>query len=285
MADRIRGIEQNSMYEYTHDSFIPPLKVTTVVVSRWIQGDYFDRRSRGVFSMSLITGGNARFTQNESCGEVHAGEIFLAHKGKNQVLATGDAGHMEKISVLAEGPVLDAFLAASGLAHCDVVRPVRSDRAAYLFQCAWDVMKEKRGGFIMQLTLIMYEILMELGQSITTHYPMQVRSAIEFMKRNMQRSLTLREICAHVNLSVRHCTRLFEQHVHMPPMEFFNEQRMALARSMLANTPMTVKEIAVNLGFDDPLYFSARFKSSCGVSPKFFRAQLGQNNSRPVKVK
>lgn len=63
-----------------------------------------------------------------------------------------------------------------------------------------------------------------------------------------------------------------------PPKEIL-QRRLALeAKRHLLYTPMTVKEIAYDLGFDDPAYFSRFFARRAGMSPSQYRARGGAGN-------
>jgi AraC family transcriptional regulator of arabinose operon len=64
---------------------------------------------------------------------------------------------------------------------------------------------------------------------------------------------------------------LFKRHYGTSPMAYFSELRMQRARELLSFTKMSVKEIAAELGFDDPLYFSRAFKKVSGMSPRDYR--------------
>jgi transcriptional regulator GlxA family with amidase domain len=46
---------------------------------------------------------------------------------------------------------------------------------------------------------------------------------------------------------------------------------MQRASQLLDFTNQSIKEIAFALGFDDPYYFSKRFRTIIGVSPKKYR--------------
>ncbi len=54
-------------------------------------------------------------------------------------------------------------------------------------------------------------------------------------------------------------------------------KKIALAKNKLFLTNTPIKEIAFQIGFNDPLYFSRIFKKYCEVSPKEFRKQLKTN--------
>ena len=46
---------------------------------------------------------------------------------------------------------------------------------------------------------------------------------------------------------------------------------MASARHLLHETRLSVKQIAADIGYDDPLYFPGQFTKHFGVSPKHVR--------------
>lgn len=55
------------------------------------------------------------------------------------------------------------------------------------------------------------------------------------------------------------------------PKEILNYRLLTEAKRLLLYTTDTTKEIAYNLGFDDPAYFSRFFKLHTGLSPKAFK--------------
>lgn len=57
------------------------------------------------------------------------------------------------------------------------------------------------------------------------------------------------------------------------PGRFFNRMRIQQACRQFDGTINPVKQIASELGFDDPCYFARLFKKLDGVSPASFRKQ------------
>lgn len=58
-----------------------------------------------------------------------------------------------------------------------------------------------------------------------------------------------------------------------PPLGLVQERLMLEAKRSLLYSNMTVAEIAYDLGFDDPAYFSRFFSAHAGRSPRAFRAR------------
>jgi signal transduction histidine kinase/ligand-binding sensor domain-containing protein/AraC-like DNA-binding protein len=58
------------------------------------------------------------------------------------------------------------------------------------------------------------------------------------------------------------------------PLEFIKNIKINLAKAKLENTSLNISEIAYELGYSDPQYFSLVFTKEVGLSPKKFRDSL-----------
>jgi AraC-like DNA-binding protein len=95
--------------------------------------------------------------------------------------------------------------------------------------------------------------------------------AIEFLKVNSDKSLSLHDIANEVNLSTSHLSFLFRSKTGFSPIEFFNHLKMQKACQHLLFTENRIKEISFKLGINDQYYFSRLFKKVMGVSPEEYR--------------
>ena len=109
-------------------------------------------------------------------------------------------------------------------------------------------------------------------QSQRTRLDARVGAAMEFMRRNMHRRLTLDEISEAVDVSIPHLLRLFRVHLRMTPMQYLERQRMQHAGGLLQLTGQRIAAIAEQVGFEDLAYFSMRFKRYAKMSPRAYRA-------------
>ena len=57
-------------------------------------------------------------------------------------------------------------------------------------------------------------------------------------------------------------------------MAYFIHLKIRKACELLDQTELTVQEIAVAIGYDDPYYFSRIFKKIQGVSPSAYRQSV-----------
>jgi AraC-like DNA-binding protein len=99
----------------------------------------------------------------------------------------------------------------------------------------------------------------------------RMEPVINHMMQNLNRPLCVSALAALARTSTSHFFVLFKMATGSSPIIFFIRLRMRHACDLLQNRSLTIKQAAVLLGYDDPLYFSRLFKSVNGVSPRAYR--------------
>jgi AraC-like DNA-binding protein len=99
----------------------------------------------------------------------------------------------------------------------------------------------------------------------------KVKRVIEFMIRSLGGNLTIEALARHANMSVSHFAYVFKHRTGFPALDYFVRLKMQRACFLLDTTSLPVKAIASELGFDDPLYFSRRFRHVHDYSPIQYR--------------
>lgn len=100
----------------------------------------------------------------------------------------------------------------------------------------------------------------------------RVRAAMDFICRRLDQPMSLERIADAAGLSVTYLVKLFRGQLRTSPMQFVERRRMQRAGELLAQTPQTISEIAAGVGYEDPFYFSTRFKRYADQSPRAYRA-------------
>lgn len=92
--------------------------------------------------------------------------------------------------------------------------------------------------------------------------------AIKFINTNIIVShITVSMIASKLNVSPAHFSRSFKKKVGLSPVKYINEVKIAEAKRLLVKGEYTIKEISVQLHYDDQFYFSQQFKKLTGYSP------------------
>ena len=75
-----------------------------------------------------------------------------------------------------------------------------------------------------------------------------------------------------INISANYLSALFSQRMGVSFVEYLTQKRMARARQLLLKTNMRSSEIAYEVGYRDPRYFSFVFRKTQGCTPRAFRS-------------
>ena len=98
-----------------------------------------------------------------------------------------------------------------------------------------------------------------------------IDNAVDFLSKNISEMLPLDKMAAAVNLSPSHFSYLFKKKTGFSPIEYFNHLKVQKACQYLLFTDLRVREIALELGIEDPYYFTRMFTKVMGMSPNNYR--------------
>jgi len=102
----------------------------------------------------------------------------------------------------------------------------------------------------------------------------QIRRAVDYIEAHYaNEKISLQELCRHVTMSTSYFSQIFKQHTGATFIEYLTGVRVAKAKELLIGTNLKFYEIAAQVGYADPNYFSILFKKQTGCSPKDFREQ------------
>lgn len=94
-----------------------------------------------------------------------------------------------------------------------------------------------------------------------------IEEAISYIKRNYMNPLTLEELAAIHAMNPKRFSYYFYKYAGFRPIDFVIHYRMERASELLKIGNFPISDIAVSVGYANPLYFSRAFKKKFGVSP------------------
>jgi AraC family transcriptional regulator, arabinose operon regulatory protein len=100
----------------------------------------------------------------------------------------------------------------------------------------------------------------------------KIGRCIEYMSGHLDQALKVNALAGLAGLSPAHFAVVFREQTGSSPRDYLHLLRMHRACEWLISTPISLKEIANRLGYQDQFHFSRRFKAFCGVAPSRYRA-------------
>ncbi|MGG6311471.1 response regulator transcription factor [Paenibacillus macerans] len=92
-----------------------------------------------------------------------------------------------------------------------------------------------------------------------------------FIEHRIAEDVSLQTIADHVNLHPVYLSTLYKQEMKENISDFIMRYRMEKAGMLLRTTDIKIYELASQLGFQNPPYFSKLFKNYYGVTPQEYR--------------
>lgn len=113
------------------------------------------------------------------------------------------------------------------------------------------------------------------GEEISMASPF-VSKVTLFVSENLQKDLSPSDLAAYFNVSLRQLQRQFREDANTTPTDFIRKIKLERATQLLLNSSKNIAEIAYELGFSDPAYFSRLFKKQFGKTPSEFQENARQ---------
>lgn len=134
-------------------------------------------------------------------------------------------------------------------------------------------------GYSQKLTFLCLELIYLVTKNLfigeqTDSTLDRVSRITDFLDRNYQRKISLKEICEVTSLTESNTIKLFRRNFGLTPINYLNKIRVNNAKEQLLKTQKSIKEIAYLNGFTDEYYFSRVFKKIENISPRMFRKTL-----------
>ncbi len=96
----------------------------------------------------------------------------------------------------------------------------------------------------------------------------------EFIWANYNQEISLKKIAESVEISPYYLSHLFRKEMGISFLEYLTTVRISIAKKLLEQTTMTILEVCLEVGYQDPSYFAKIFKKKERVHPSEYRKKL-----------
>lgn len=110
-----------------------------------------------------------------------------------------------------------------------------------------------------------------------------VEAIVHYMKENVEKFITLRDISDYAGLSKSYLSALFKKETGYTLLSYFNLLKVRQACVMLDTTDLKINQICYKVGIEDCFYFSRLFKKIMGMLPNEYRRLQREIEGRKQK--
>lgn len=119
-------------------------------------------------------------------------------------------------------------------------------------------------------------MIKQRDRSETVRYAQEIRRAKEYINDNFaDASISLHTVAEEVGFSPNHFSTIFSQETGETFVEYLTKRRIEAAKKLLRESDRKLSDIAFDIGYSEPHYFSYIFKKHTGVSPREYRSGSG----------
>jgi DNA-binding response OmpR family regulator len=230
--------------------------------------------------------------------------ILLRQSGYNISLATdAHAGYQKAVALCPDLIVLDIVMPRmDGFAMCRLLRESQATCwIPVIFLTSSNILQQKLKGFDVggvdyilkpfsaeeALARINLHLHLSKNKGGTHFIPhLEGKSEVElkltndqiilnaaknFIDENISDIPTLSDIAQAVGTYSKKLSMLFRQHVGITAFEYIRQVRVQKAKKLLAETPMSIQDIAQLTGFQSSCNFTTFFRRAMGIAPREFR--------------
>ncbi|MEK6265075.1 MAG: response regulator [Clostridium sp.] len=126
---------------------------------------------------------------------------------------------------------------------------------------------ELRTQFIIYLSDIEKEVKNQRKGDVYGSIPM----VLEYLNKNYHHDISLNDVAKSVNLSYNYLSKVFKDEIGKSFIDYLTELRIEKSMKLLANQNISIKEICLKNGYNDPNYYSKAFKKITGMTPTEYR--------------
>ena len=114
---------------------------------------------------------------------------------------------------------------------------------------------------------------MEGLQNVSAKNAQHLCDALSYIEANYRDPMSIQQVADACGLTYAQLTYLFSKCFAKGFSEYLLDLRITYAQKLLLQTNRSVTDIAIDSGFDNASYFTKKFKSISGMTPKEFRVK------------
>ncbi len=102
--------------------------------------------------------------------------------------------------------------------------------------------------------------------------------AKEYIWGNYNQEISLKKLSEAVGVNPYYLSHLFRKEMGISFLEYLTSVRMSIAKNLLKQTTMSIMEVCLEVGYQDPSHFAKIFKKKEGIHPTEYRKKLIEAN-------
>lgn len=181
--------------------------------------------------------------------------VYLGHKELNMTL------RLLELNIICKQAMLDAKIPGAyiEMTYASIIQELVSDT-------------RRIGKNENKYSAHMLDVYCGLAREYATeHFSRQIKRAVDYILLNYKEKIVLKELADYAGLSPNYLCTLFKKETGETILHYVGKIRIGSSLTLLANTDLSISEVAEKAGFEDGNYFARIFKKQMKISPSEYR--------------
>ena len=250
------------------------------------EGFYCDvRKGRVLDSWQLlyIHSGKGLMYDREGNGvEINCGDMILLRPGCWHSYMPDRETGWEEYWIGFQGPVIEDRLKGGFLDKTIYKVGIREDIVS-MYKDAIQIAVQEKPSYQQYLAgmvnmLLGIAIYHDTNKTAAGDYAAdKIDAAKSIIRERFREDLDLEKVAKEAGMSYSWFRKKFREHTGISPARYILRLRIQEACRLLAESSLSIKEVAWRINVDDNTYFSAMFLREVGISPKEYRSKFNSN--------
>lgn len=222
--------------------------------------------------------GSGEFSTSTCQGVIKEGDVLFLPKGTKHQYKSNNKTPWSIYWVHIEGHLFEQFMDFIGVNNTNLILNI-SNQKAFINEFE-QLLATRNKSYQLNSFILAANIIKKMFALFTMNSnvkPAQLKQDFNlskvtgFMEENISQQINLQQIADAFKLSKFYFAKKFLQHTGVSPIRYFLELKIKHACKLLDESNISVKDVALKIGYDDPYYFSRLFKKIMGLSPTQYR--------------
>ncbi|WNR46065.1 AraC family transcriptional regulator [Paenibacillus roseipurpureus] len=269
--------------------FIPKINAILLRDENFWQGNDYQavRTATQVCNMGFILSGSGTLEIRDMVYPLQKGCFYQLSPIGSSIRMTSSleaplvylAIHFDYRLMQWEGMELSIQEAKTGLPLPHVTELASASDAEARFRKLYHMWTEKQAGYEWRSRIALTELLSDIeGMQGQQHLPDTksdelMKSAMMYVNKQFHNPMSRDAMAKQCAMSVSYFSVLFKKYTGYSYVQYIHKVRLDRAKVLLRSSYAPISEIAREIGYEDPLYFSKMFMREVGLSPREYRKE------------
>lgn len=107
----------------------------------------------------------------------------------------------------------------------------------------------------------------------------RIHKSLKYIHTNINRPISLKTLADISCVTEDHYIRIFKKEMGLTPLKYINAKKIENAQLLLLTTDLPIRDIALELAFDNVSYFNRIFKQATNKTPLEYRRGIENSNA------